>query len=156
MAFIPNAPTVKPRRKIAKPRMTEAQQAAAMRAAEIGYGKGGKDAVKLDKIEREARAAMAEALADLLSWMEDTNPLGLRDFFVNISVSASASGRNKIAKHPLFPEDLSEAINGHLDAMAAAAVKRAEEAEAEMRADEESASKAKAKRGNAHAAEETA
>ena len=142
MAFIPNAPTVKPRRKIAKPRMTEAQQAAAMRAAEIGYGKGGKDAVKLEKIEREARAAMAEALADLLSWMEDTNPLGLRDFFVNISVSASASGRNKIAKHPLFPEDLSEAINGHLDAMAAAAIKRAEEAEAKEKAKEEAAAAA--------------
>jgi hypothetical protein len=131
MAALPIPPLMKPRRKPATLMISEAQQEAMIRIATTSLNKGAKIGVKADKTEREARAAIADALTDWLDWMNSEDAAVLRSFFLQIAVLASASGRNKIIKHSMFPEGLTAEIDAHLELMKAAAAEAKAEAEAE-------------------------
>lgn len=131
MAALPIPPLMKPRRKPATLIMSEAHREAMIRIASASLNKGAKEGVKADKTEREARAAIADALTDWLDWMNSEDVAVLRSFFLQIAVLASASGRNKIIKHSMFPKDLIEEIEEHLELMKAAAEAAKSEAEAE-------------------------
>ncbi|MCD1628246.1 hypothetical protein K7H22_19905 [Seohaeicola saemankumensis] len=131
MAALPIPPLMKPRRKPATLMISEAQQAAMIRIATTSLNKGTKIGVKADKTERDARAAIADALTDWLDWMNSEDAAVLRSFFLQIAVLASASGRNKIIKHSMFPKDLIVEVEEHLELMKAAAEAAKAEAEAE-------------------------
>lgn len=152
--FVP--PLVKPKLKPVEVLIQDADRAAYERILIASRRKALKEGAKTAKIEKEANAAIAETVKLWLTVMEEQDEDFVRSFFLNMSVLASASARNKIAKHPNFPKDLSEEIADHLEVMKAEAVRRADAAKAATSEQTESVASAKAKRGNTEATGETA
>ena len=148
-------PLKKPKIKPAKIVMSEKMKAAIDRIAEQSLQQGAKKALKGDKIQRAAQAAIAEALLPWLTFMQEHDPETVRTFFVQIATMTSEAGRNKIMQHDHFPIDARPEIEEHAEKMkafaeaqrAAAVAKRAAEAaerEAKLSAQKASEEKAEA------------
>lgn len=84
----------------------------------------GKVARKNDKIQREARQAIADTLDDWIAWMADEDPPRVEEFLFEIGCIASASNRRRLLKHAQMPEGVSERVEEQVEAM-----KEAEEQE---------------------------
>ena len=139
--FVP--PLVKPKLKSVEVPISDTEQAAYDRIIKASRSKGLKEGAKTAKIEKEANAAIAETVKLWLTDIEGQDRDFVRYFFLHMSVLASASARNKIAKHSMFPSDLSDEIETHLEAMKeATAARQREEAEAKEKAKEDAAAAA--------------
>ncbi|MDX5382686.1 MAG: hypothetical protein LPJ92_06675 [Rhodobacterales bacterium] len=148
-------PLTKPSVKPAQFVMTEKAKAAIERLARQSMNQGANRALKDDKIQRAARAAIAEAILPWLTFMQEHDPEAVLTFFIQIATMTNEAGRNKIMKHDLFPIEAKRIIEAHVEKMKAyaeaqraeAAASRSAEAakrDAKQNANEESEEKAEA------------
>lgn len=103
-----------------------------------------KSGARVEKTQREARAAIAETINLWLDWLEDENPEQMPEFFAQIAILATAANRSKIGKHVMMPAGL-------MDEVEAIIAKQQEEQEAAEQAEAakaETATQAKAAKGN--------
>lgn len=88
-----------------------------------------KQARKDDKIQREARMAIAETFDAWLDWLAETAPEQIEETFFELGCFASATNRRRMFKHAKAPEGVAERAQAKVDqwkaeeeaAMAAAA-----------------------------------
>ena len=95
--------------------MTPAMQARMQKAmASIG-NIADKQARKDDKVQREARLAIAETFDAWLDWMEETAPEQVEDVFFELGSFATATNRRRMFKHAKAPEGVAERVQEQVD-----------------------------------------
>ncbi|GGM00295.1 hypothetical protein GCM10011534_22660 [Pseudooceanicola nanhaiensis] len=95
--------------------MTPAMQAR-MQKAMVSIGNiADKQARKDDKIQREARLAIAETFDAWLDWMEETAPEQVEEVFFELGCFATATNRRRMFKHAKAPEGVAERAQEQVD-----------------------------------------
>ena len=120
-----------------KPRPSQFQMTPAMQLrlekamASVG-NLADKQARKDDKVQRQARTAIAETFDAWLDWLEETAPEQIEEMFFEIGCFATATNRRRIFKHAKAPEGVAERAQEQVDRWKAEeeAAKAAAEAEA--------------------------
>ncbi|WP_278921639.1 hypothetical protein [Pseudophaeobacter profundi] len=74
-----------------------------------------KDARKDDKIQREARAAVAATLDTWIDYMLENDPERVEDLFFEFACFATATNRKRMLKHAQAPEDVAERAEVQLE-----------------------------------------
>ncbi len=74
-----------------------------------------KEARKNDKVQREARMAIAETFDAWLEWMEETAPEQVEDVFFELGCFANATNRRRMFKHAKAPVGVAERAQEQLD-----------------------------------------
>ncbi len=97
-----------------------------------------KEARKNDKVQREARMAIAETFDEWLEWMAEEDPSQIEDLFIQLGCLANAPNRRRLFKHTQMPEGVSEQVQDELD-RAKAEAERAEEANSKAVTEEKAA-----------------
>ena len=106
-------PTRKPRS--SQFAMTPAMEAR-MQKAMVSIGNiADKQARKDDKIQREARTAIAETFDAWLDWLEETAPDQIEDVFFELGCFATATNRRRMFKHAKAPEGVAERAQEQVD-----------------------------------------
>lgn len=105
---------------VRKPRSSQFAMTPAMEArmqkAMVSIGNiADKQARKDDKIQREARLAIAETFDAWLDWMEETAPEQIEDVFYELGCFASATNRRRMFKHAKAPEGVAERAQEQVD-----------------------------------------
>ncbi len=122
---------------VRKPRASQFQMTPAMQLrlekamASVG-NLADKQARKDDKIQREARKAIADTFDAWLDWLEETAPEQIEEMFYEIGCFATATNRRRLFKHAKAPEGVAERAQEQVDRWKAEeeAAKAAAEAEA--------------------------
>ena len=115
--------------------MTPAMEAR-MQKAMVSIGNiADKQARKDDKIQREARTAIAETFDAWLDWLEETAPEHVEDVFFELGCFATATNRRRMFKHSKAPEGVAERAQKQVDQW------KAEEEAAKAAADDGARSK---------------
>lgn len=120
-----------------KPRPSQFQMTPAMQLrlekamASVG-NLADKQARKDDKVQRDARMAIAETFDAWLDWLEETAPEQIEEMFFEIGCFATATNRRRLFKHAKAPEGVAERAQEQVDRWKAEqdAAKAAAEAEA--------------------------
>ena len=95
--------------------MTPAMEARLAKAmASIG-SIADKKARKDDKVQREARMAIAETFDAWLDWIEDAAPEQVEEIFFELGCFASATNRRRMFKHAKAPEGVAERAQAQVD-----------------------------------------
>jgi hypothetical protein len=94
-----------------------------------------KEARKDDKIQREARIAIAETLDEWLAWMAGEDPAQVNDLFFELGCLASATNRRRLFKHAQLPDGVTELVQEELDRAKAEEEKAKAEAEKKVLSD---------------------
>ena len=103
-----------------KPRSSQFEMTPAMEArmqkamASIG-NIADKQARKDDKVQREARLAIAETFDAWLDWMEEAAPEEFEDVFFELGCFATATNRRRMFKHAKAPEGVAERAQEQVD-----------------------------------------
>lgn len=99
----------------AKFEMSPAMQAR-MEKAMISIGNiAGKQARKDDKVQREARLAIAETFDAWIDWLEEEAPDQIEEMFFELGCFASATNRRRMFKHAKAPEGVAERVQDQVD-----------------------------------------
>lgn len=103
-----------------KPRSSQFEMTSAMEArmqkAMVSIGNiADKQARKDDKIQREARLAIAETFDAWLDWMEEAAPEQVEDVFFELGCFATATNRRRMFKHAKAPEGVAERAQEQVD-----------------------------------------
>ncbi|WP_322865933.1 hypothetical protein U5922_006830 [Aquicoccus sp. G2-2] len=120
-----------------KPRASQFQMTPAMQLrlekamASVG-NLADKQARKDDKVQRQARIAIAETFDAWLDWLEENAPEQIEEMFFEIGCFATATNRRRLFKHAKAPEGVAERAQEQVDRWKAEeeAAKAAAEAEA--------------------------
>ncbi|WP_145953385.1 hypothetical protein [Oceaniglobus indicus] len=126
---LPQKPARKPR--AAQFQMTPAMQQR-MEKAMVSIGSfADKAARKDDKVQREARMAIADTFDAWLDWLEETAPEQIEETFFELGCFATATNRRRLFKHAKAPEGVAERAQEQVDRWKAEekAAKAAAEAE---------------------------
>lgn len=95
--------------------MTPAMEAR-MQKAMVSIGNiADKQARKDDKVQREARMAIAETFDAWLDWMEETAPEQVEEIFFELGCFATATNRRRMFKHAKAPEGVAERTQEQVD-----------------------------------------
>jgi len=95
--------------------MTPAMEAR-MQKAMVSIGNiADKQARKDDKVQREARMAIAETCDAWLDWLEETAPEQIQDIFFELGCFATATNRRRMFKHAKAPEGVAERAQEQVD-----------------------------------------
>lgn len=95
--------------------MTPAMEAR-MQKAMVSIGNiADKQARKDDKVQREARTAIAETFDAWLDWMEETAPEQVEEIFFELGCFATATNRRRMFKHAKVPEAVAERAQQQVD-----------------------------------------
>jgi len=70
---------------------------------------------KDEKVQREARLAIAETFDAWLDWMEETAPEQVEDVFFELGCFATATNRRRMFKHAKAPEGVAERVQEQVD-----------------------------------------
>ncbi|MFT6091857.1 hypothetical protein [Sulfitobacter sp.] len=109
--------TRKPARAIQKAKfeMSPSMQAR-MEKAMISIGNiAGQQARKDDKVQREARLAIAETFDAWIDWLEDEAPDQIEEVFFELGCFATATNRRRMFKHTKAPEGVAERAQEQVD-----------------------------------------
>lgn len=98
-------PTRKPR--TSQFELTPAMEARMQKAMVLIANVTDKEARKNDKIQREARLAIAETFDAWLDWLEDTAPKQIEEIFFELGCFATATNRRRMFKNTKAPESCS-------------------------------------------------
>ncbi len=99
----------------AKFEMSVAMQAR-MEKAMISIGNiAGKQARKDDKVQREARLAIAETFDAWIDWLEEEAPDQIDEMFFELGCFATATNRRRMFKHAKAPEGAAERAQEQVD-----------------------------------------
>ena len=103
-----------------KPRSSQFEMTPAMEArmqrAMVSIGNiADKQARKDDKVQREARMAIAETFDAWLDWLEETAPEQIGEIFFELGCFATATNRRRMFKHSKAPEGVAERAREQLD-----------------------------------------
>ena len=89
---------------------------ARMEKAMISIGNiAGKQARKDDKVQREARLAIAETFDAWIDWLEEEAPDQIEEMFFELGCFATASNRRRMFKHAKAPEGVAERAQEQVD-----------------------------------------
>lgn len=126
-----------PQRAARKTRKNEVKMTPAMdRAMKITMTRiasiADKEARKDDKVQREARLAIAETLDAWLEWTAEADSNQAEEFFFELGCFATATNRRRLFKHIQMPDGVIERIQEQLDRWKAEEEAAKAEAEAEM------------------------
>ncbi len=80
-----------------------------------------KNVLATDKVQREARAAIAETLDTWLEWLGDAAPERLEEVFLELGCLALGRNRARILRHATAPSGMAGRVQAKLDAWAAEA-----------------------------------
>tara|TARA_R110002074_G_scaffold23899_5_gene71821 strand:- start:167 stop:613 length:447 start_codon:yes stop_codon:yes gene_type:complete len=106
-------PTRAPKK--AKFEMSPSMQAR-MEKAMISIGNiAGQQARKDDKVQREARLAIAETFDAWIDWLEDEAPDQIEEMFFELGCFASATNRRRMFKHAKAPEGVANRAQEQVD-----------------------------------------
>jgi hypothetical protein len=95
--------------------MSTAMQAR-MEKAMISIGNiAGKQARKDDKVQREARLAIAETFDAWIDWLEDEAPDQIEEMFFELGCFATATNRRRMFKHAKAPEGVADRAQKQVD-----------------------------------------
>ena len=94
-----------------------------------------KEARKDDKVQREARIAIAETLDEWLAWAMEEDPAQVEQLFFELGCLANATNRRRIFKHAQIPAGVSDKVQDELDRIKAEEEKAKAEAEMASAAD---------------------
>ena len=95
--------------------MSPAMQAR-MEKAMVSIGNiAGKQARKDDKIQREARLAIAETFDAWIDWLEEEAPDQIEEMFFELGCFATATNRRRMFKHAKAPEGVAERAQEQVD-----------------------------------------
>lgn len=103
-----------------KPRPSQFQMTPAMQLrlekamASVG-NLADKQARKDDKVQRQARMAIAETFDAWLDWLEETAPEQIEEMFFEIGCFATATNRRRLFKHAKAPEGVAERAQEQVD-----------------------------------------
>lgn len=103
-----------------KPRASQFQMTPAMQLrlekamASVG-NLADKQARKDDKVQRQARTAIAETFDAWLEWLEEAAPERIEEMFFEIGCLATATNRRRIFKHAKAPEGVAERAQEQVD-----------------------------------------
>lgn len=103
-----------------KPRSSQFEMTPAMEArmqkamASIG-NIADKQARKDDKVQREARIAIAETFDAWLDWLAETAPEQVEEVFFELGCFATATNRRRMFKHAKAPEGIAERTQAQAD-----------------------------------------
>ena len=75
----------------------------------------GKQARKDDKVQREARLAIAETFDAWIDWLEEEAPDQIEEMFFELGCFATASNRRRMFKHAKAPEGVAERAQEQVD-----------------------------------------
>lgn len=95
--------------------MTSAMEARMQKAMVLIGNIADKQARKDDKIQREARMAIAETFDAWLDWLEETAPEQVEDVFFELGCFATATNRRRMFKHAKAPEGVAERAQEQVD-----------------------------------------
>ncbi len=109
--------------------MSPAMQAAMFKVANVAANVSRKD----EAAQRAARQAIADTVAEWITWLNEDHPESVEEFYYEICMLATAGNRNRIAKHSLMPEGLLDRVEEDLKAQK----KEAEREAAKSRAKED-------------------
>ncbi|ATG35471.1 hypothetical protein PhaeoP23_01322 [Phaeobacter piscinae] len=99
----------------AKFEMSPAIQAR-MEKAMVSIGNiAGKQARKDDKIQREARLAIAETFDAWIDWLEEEAPDQIEEMFFELGCFATATNRRRMFKHAKAPDGVAERAQEQVD-----------------------------------------
>lgn len=74
-----------------------------------------KQARKDDKVQREARMAIAETFDAWLDWLAETAPEQVKDTFFELGCFATATNRRRMFKHAKAPEGVAALVQVQVD-----------------------------------------
>ncbi|MBC58124.1 MAG: hypothetical protein CL814_14490 [Confluentimicrobium sp.] len=115
-----------------------------MQKAMVSIGKiADKQARKDDKVQREARLAIAETFDAWLDWMGESAPEQIEEIFFELGCFATAANRRRMSKHAKAPEGVAERAQEQVDRW------KAEEEAAKAAATEEAQDKSDATESHA-------
>ncbi|MBN9675956.1 hypothetical protein [Salipiger bermudensis] len=125
--------TKKPARKSPKPQfeMSQAMRDRMEKAMATVGRLADKEARKDDKVQREARAAIADTFDAWLDWLEESAPEQVDEVFFELGCFATATNRRRIFKHAKAPEGVVEKVQEQVELW------KIEEAEARAATDHE-------------------
>ena len=87
-----------------------------MEKAMISIGNiAGQQARKDDKVQREARLAIAETFDAWIDWLEDEAPDQIEEMFFELGCFASATNRRRMFKHAKAPEGVANRAQEQVD-----------------------------------------
>ncbi|MBR9762423.1 MAG: hypothetical protein GYB53_02500 [Rhodobacteraceae bacterium] len=103
-----------------KPRSSQFEMTPAMEArmqkAMVSIGNiADKQARKDDKVQREARMAIAETFDAWLDWLEETAPDQVEEVFFELGCFATATNRRRMFKHAKAPEGVAGRAQEQVD-----------------------------------------
>jgi hypothetical protein len=103
-----------------KPRSTQFEMTPAMEArmqkAMVSIANiADQKARKNDKIQREARLAIAETFDAWLDWLEEAAPEQIEEIFFELGCFATATNRRRMFKHAKAPEGVAERAQEQVD-----------------------------------------
>ncbi|OWU69542.1 hypothetical protein [Marinibacterium profundimaris] len=103
-----------------KPRSTQFEMTPAMEArmqkAMVSIANiADQKARKNDKIQREARMAIAETFDAWLDWLEEAAPEQIEEIFFELGCFATATNRRRMFKHAKAPEGVAERAQQQVD-----------------------------------------
>ncbi|WP_417607408.1 hypothetical protein [Primorskyibacter flagellatus] len=103
-----------------KPRSSQFQMTPAMELrmvkamASVG-SLADKQARKDDKVQREARMAIAETFDAWLEWLEENAPEQVEEMFFELGCFATATNRRRLFKHAKTPEGVAQRAQEQVD-----------------------------------------
>ncbi|WP_281985114.1 hypothetical protein [Thalassorhabdomicrobium marinisediminis] len=95
--------------------MTPAMQLRMQKALTSVGNLADQQARKDDKIQREARMAVAETFDAWLDWLEENAPEQVEEMFFELGCLATATNRRRIFKHAKAPEGVAERAQEQVD-----------------------------------------
>jgi hypothetical protein len=131
-------PTRKPRSSQFK--MTPAMQLRMEKAMTSVGNIADQQARKDDKVQREARMAIAETFDAWLEWLEEAAPEQIEEAFFELGCFATATNRRRLFKHAKAPKGVAERAQEQVDRW------KAEEEAAKAEAAETAAAEAAARK----------
>lgn len=109
--------TKKPARKSAKPQfeMSQAMRDRMEKAMATVGRLADKEARKDDKVQREARAAIADTFDAWLDWLQESAPEQVDEVFFELGCFATSTNRRRIFKHAKAPEGVVEKVQEQVE-----------------------------------------
>lgn len=109
-----------PQKPASKPRPSQFQMTPAMQLrmekAMVSIGNvADKQARKDDKVQREARMAIAETLGLWFGWREESAPEQVKETFFELGCLATATNRRRLFKHANAPEGVAERVEKQVE-----------------------------------------